>query len=343
MQTGKPFTAEEIRTIPMNFVVGKERSGTTLLQVLLNAHPNIAAPPESRFIVLLYTKYGAIKNWSDKNIHDFCHDLFKEGLFRNHWKINRDKLYAVLLSYKGTLSYAIVCKIIFLQWDESGKNITTLFDKNPVYYYFLPTLEKIFPEASYIHLVRDYRANIASHQRVFKIKRAGDLAYRWVKINELIEDGKLRNPDKYITLTYELLVSNPETSMKEICSFLRLPFSEKMVEDHTNSLYNSFKENTKERFKEMHGSLFQPINARHIDEWKEKLSPEETSEAEAVAGNYGMIKYGYSMVSAKPVKLAFTRLLFIKVKYIVVKIMYRIVFRNLTLYYFIRRKVWRDF
>jgi hypothetical protein len=343
MYTGKPITAEEVNAIPMNFVVGKERSGTTLLQVMLNAHPNIAAPPESRFIVLLYHKYGAIKNWSEKNINNFCNNLFEEGLIRNHWMIDRKKLYNQLLSVKDSLTYALVCKIVFLQWDKSGKQITLLFDKNPVYYYFLPILKNIFPEACYVHLVRDYRANIASHQRVFKIKRASDLAYRWIKINELVEAAKLCTPGKYFTLKYESLVSDPENCMKEVCVFLQIPFSDKMVEDHTASLYTSFKENKKERFKEVHGSLFQPINSTHINEWTGKLSPEEVRESEAIAGKYGLAKYGYLMSLNSPAKLNFLRLLFIKTKYVLNKTTYRIVFSNLTLYYFIKRKVWGDF
>jgi hypothetical protein len=343
MQTGNFITTEEINAIPMNFVVGKERSGTTLLQVMLNAHPNIVAPPESRFIVLLYHKYGSVKKWAEKDISDFCNDLFQEGLIRNHWLIDRKKLYDTLLSVKDALSYALLCKIVFLQWDKSGKQITLLFDKNPVYYYFLPTLEKIFPEARYIHLVRDYRANIASHKRVFKIKKASDLAYRWLQVNKLIETDKHRNPEKYCTLKYETLVSNPENSMKEICAFLRIPFSGKMMEGNTSSLYDSFKENKKERFREVHGSLFQPINSTHLNEWIKKLSDNEINDSEATAGKYGLATYGYIMTTKSPVKLNFLKLLFIKIKYTLNKTTYRIVFSNLTLYYFIKRKVWGDF
>ena len=51
-----------VEAVPMNFVIGKERSGTTLLQVMLNAHPNIVAPPESRFIIMFYFKYGSKTN-----------------------------------------------------------------------------------------------------------------------------------------------------------------------------------------------------------------------------------------------------------------------------------------
>jgi len=329
--------------MPMNFVVGKERSGTTLLQVMLNSNPQIVAPPESRFIVLLNTKYGSIKYWTEKNIRDFCNDLFREMLFKNHWVLDKNKLQDSLLSVKDSLTYPLVCKLLFLLNAGPGKEAVMLFDKNPIYYYFLPTLEKIFPDAKFIHLVRDYRANIASHQRVFKIKKAGDLAYRWVKINELAEDSKRRKPGKYFTLKYESLVTDPEAAMKGICSFLGIPFSDKMSKDHTESLYPTFKENKKPRFLEMHGNLLSPISSVHVDEWRKKLSDDEVAEAEAVAGEYGAANYSYPIVSGKPVKLNMLKLCFIKAKYSLIKITYHIVFSNLSLYYFVRRRIWRNF
>ena len=327
----------------MNFVVGKERSGTTLLQVMLNAHPNIVAPPESRFIVLLYNRYGSIKHWSEKNVYDFCNDLYLEWLFKQQWGMDKQKLCEILLSVRDSLSYPLLCKIIFLQWGGEDKEVTMLFDKNPIYYYFLPKLEKIFPEANFIHIVRDYRANIASHQRVFKIKKAADLAYRWLKINELVEKSKLRNIGRYFTLKYERLVIDPESSMKGICDFFKIPFSETLAKDHTSHIYSSFNENKQDRFREMHRSLFSPINAAHVDEWRDKLSLDEVMEAEAIAGEYGKVKYDYPMISAKPLKLNLLRVGVIKTKFFLIKIIYKMVFSRLHLYYFIRWRVWRDF
>jgi hypothetical protein len=334
---------ERINKIPMNFVVGKERSGTTLLQVMLNAHPNIVAPPESRFIILLYNRYGSIKKWSEKNVNDFCDDLYEEWLFKKQWGIEKLKLRDLFLSMKDLLSYPLVCKIIFIQWGGGGKDVKMLFDKNPVYYYFLPKLEMIFPEANFIHIVRDYRANIVSHQRVFKIKKAADLAYRWLKINELIEKSKIRKSGKYFTLKYETLVLEPESAMKGICDFFRIPFSENLAKDHTSHIYSTFNQNKQDRFREMHRSLFTPINAVHVDEWREKLSPDEVRESEAVAGEYGKIKYGYPIVSTIPAKMSMLRIFVIKIRYLLIRNTYRVVCSNLTLYYFIRRKVWRDF
>jgi hypothetical protein len=334
----------------MNFVIGKERSGTTLFQVMLNSHPNIVAPPESRFMVLLYGRYGSIKRWSGKNIDDFCNDLFREGLFTNQWQMDKNKLRLSLLSIKDFLTYPLVCKTVFLQWANSEKQVTILMDKNPIYYFFLPTLEKLFPDAKYIHLVRDYRAYLVSYRRVFSnlqnaytVKRSTDIVYRWMKVNMLIDESKIRNPGRYFTLKYETLVTAPESSMKEVCSFLGIPFSEKMTKDHTAALYPSFKENKNKRFREMHRSIYEPINLTYRDEWKEKLLPKEITQAESVAGEFGSAKYGYLLASNKPLKWNYFSSLYIKTKYLLIKRIYSMVFSNLTLYYFIRRRVWRNF
>jgi hypothetical protein len=334
---------ERIANMPMNFVMGKERSGTTLLQIMLNAHPNIAAPPETRFILLLKPKYGRITEWTEKNIHDFCNDLFVEGLFRIRWKMNKGDLVASLIAVREHLNYTLLCKTIFYLFAPAEKEVKLLFDKNPVYYYFLPELEKLFPSAKFIHLVRDYRANIASHKRVFNLKKASDLAYRWLKVNKLIEGRKARLPDKYITITYESLVTNPEDTMKAICTFLGLPYSDTMSQDQTKFMYPSFKELKGPRFLEVHGSLLEPINESHIDEWKQKLTPDEVMKAEAVAGEYGRKLYGYETVTKVRANIGPLQTVRIKIKYVGIMSLYKILFKNLPLYYFVKRKIWKDF
>src|SRR5581483_10481749 len=151
---------ERIGKMPMNFIAGKERSGTSLLQLMLNAHPNIVAPPESHFIVLLYPRYGKLRQWTERDIKNFCDDLYKEGLFRNQWKLNKETVLNSLLPLSRHLTYPIVCKMIYYFFAPEGKDVRLFFDKNPVYYYFLPQLEKMFLEARFIHIVRDYHSNI---------------------------------------------------------------------------------------------------------------------------------------------------------------------------------------
>ena len=247
-----------------------------------------------------------------------------------------------LLPVKQHLSYTLLCKAIYYLFSAPGKQITVLFDKNPIYYYFLPQLEQIFPEAKFIHLVRDYRANIVSHRRVFRVKSAADLAYRWLKVNKLIDARKKLSLNKYILLRYEDLVTSPEKSMKDMCSFIGIEYNAGMNRDHTKVLYPKFAEEKGNRFLEVHGSLLQPVNTKHIEEWKQKLSNAEIAEAEAIAGEYAEKMYGYKLTNT-PININPIRLLDIKARYIAIKSLYRFVFKRLRLYYYIKRNVWNDF
>jgi hypothetical protein len=344
MQSGKSFTTEEIKAIgaiPMNFVLGKERSGTTLLQLMLNTHANIVAPPESRFIILLYFRYGKTQKWTEEIIVNFCNDLFTEGLFKHFWGVDKNELLSVLVASKDMLSFSLICKIIFRLSSPGKQDVHIFFDKNPLYYYFLPELKNLFPEAKYIHLVRDYRANLVSHRRVFTVKKGTDIAYRWMKVNMLIEAAKRLSPGKYFTLTYESLVSNPEQKMKEVCSFLNLPYDKNMVQNHQSGMYSNFNRNKNEGFLKVHQNVFNPINSKHITEWEETLSAEELANVEAVAGEYGETKYGYKMKTLRNSKPA--GFLLMDLKYTAIKALYRKALSNPWLYWSIKKYVWRSF
>jgi hypothetical protein len=347
MQPGKYFTLKEIKSIgttPMNFVLGKERSGTTLLQLMLNAHSNIVAPPESRFIILLYYRYGRTKLWTEKIITSLCDDLFKEGLFRNFWGIDKQELKQILLASKDALTFPLVCKLIFRLSAPDKNEVHIYFDKNPLYYYFLPELNMLFPEAKYIHLVRDYRANLVSHRRVFTVKRGTDIAYRWMKVNMLVEEAKKHSPEKYYTLKYESLVSEPEKKMQDVCLFLNLPFEPAMAESHQSGMYSKFNTNKEKGFRKVHEKVFQPINAALIDSWRGRIPQMELSAVEAIAGKFGEAYYGYKQTNPDiKVKLGTLSYFMMDLKYRAIKTLYRKALSNFWLYYRIKRNVWRNF
>jgi len=347
MQSEKPFSADEIKaigSIPMNFVMGKERSGTTLLQVMLNAHTNIVAPPESRFIVILFYRYGKIKHWTEKILTRLCNDLFREGLFRNFWGIDKNILLSTLITSKDFLTFPLLCKIIFRLSSPEKKEVRIFFDKNPLYYYFLSELNQLFPEAKYIHLVRDYRANLVSHRRVFTVKNGTDIAYRWMKVNTLIEEEKKKFPDKFFTLTYESLVSDSNKKMQEVCQFLNLPFDATMVNNHQSGMYSKFNTNTQKGFRKVHEQVFQPINPSLIDTWKEKIPDEEITKVEAVVGKFAETMYGYrpANIQKKAGNKSSSHFM-MDMKYRIIKMLYREALAHLWLYYVIKRYVWRNF
>jgi hypothetical protein len=204
----------------------------------------------------------------------------------------------------------------------------------------MPQLKAYFPDAKYIHLVRDYRAIITSHRRVFMLKKIPDITYRWLKINMCIEEAKASNKENYFTLNYENLVSEPENSMTAICKFLDVPFYEKMAAQHSSGIYPGFNANNKKRFREIHQSLFTPISSSYANKWEKTLTTEEITEAENIAGDYAEKMYGYKKTS-KGGEHKNSVGFITKLKYNLINKMYFFVFNTPGLYFTIRTYIWK--
>jgi hypothetical protein len=291
---------DRINATPLNFIIGKERSGTTLLQVMLNAHPNIIAPPESRFIIIRYLRYGKKKKWSDKDVRSFCNELFEEKFILDYWNLDKEKLIASLSAVKDKLTYQLVAKLVFMQFDLNKTNVSVFIDKNPLYCGFVPDLVKIFPDAKFIHIVRDYRANVASHKKISWALNfdTADMAYRWMRINQFIEEAKAKAPQKWFSLKYESLVTDTEAVMKNVCGFLNVPFDKEMIEAHDKKIFPKYKEFTDDvGFMRFHETLFKSIDKTMIDKWKKELTAEDVKICDGIAGAYARKMYGYEPIS----------------------------------------------
>jgi hypothetical protein len=321
----------KIRNTPIMFILGKERSGTTMLQAMLNAHPNIVAPHESRIIIFMYARYGKVKQWTEKILEEFCTELYEETRFLVFWKLNKEELITDLFSVKDELTYGLIFKIIYCKM-APAKDIKLIFDKNPVYYLFVPELQKIFPEAKYVHIVRDYRDNIVSHQRVLPSKNPGQLAYRWLRINKHLEMHKLKAPSYWTSIKYEDLVTEPINHMEEICRFIGMPFYASMVEEFSSKLSPVFHENAdKKSFTKFHSNVYNPINTKPIAQWKEHMATEQVQIVESIAGPYGKQMYGYE-ISLPYQKPGTITLLKAKLVFTFFKTALRVIYRNRFIY-----------
>src|SRR5689334_21970982 len=103
---------ERIKSIPMFFIAGMGRSGTTLLQSLLDANAGILIPFESRLIITLNGKYAKVKHWSKSKILEFHNDLFCDAKYKTLWKVDHEKLKKDLLSVQESATFPLLCKIV---------------------------------------------------------------------------------------------------------------------------------------------------------------------------------------------------------------------------------------
>ena len=220
---------EDLSKVPFFFIVGRPRSGTTLLRTLFDAHPDVSIPPECQFIVNLYPKYGKITNWTKEDIISFYDELLPQWLF-DTWKMDNEKLKKALLSHTGENTYGTICKVVYKQYNSlfDKKELKFIGDKNPGYAIYSKLLLKIFPEAKFIHIIRDYRDNFVSIKNVdFELPLPSLVVQKWKYFfKKFNKDSKLK-PNAYRVIKYEDLVTNPELEMNNLNKFIGIDYDER--------------------------------------------------------------------------------------------------------------------
>ena len=107
-------------------------------------------------------------------------------------------------------------------------------DKTPMYMQYLPLLERLFPTARFVHLVRDGRDAALS----FLSMPAGIMTEGWghprdaegfacqwrTEVAAALALGRRVGPERYLELRYEDLVARPEDALQRICAFAGLPY-----------------------------------------------------------------------------------------------------------------------
>lgn len=303
---------------PIVFLVAKDRSGTTLLQTMLDSHPNICAPLESRFVLHYKQQYQNKKIWSQQDKKTFVENLNKEQKMALLWELNKEELQERLNHLPEKVDYGEICKQVYVSANSfHPKEMTKLIvDKNPLYALMLPFIHNIFPDARYIHLVRDYRANVNSVRSLFKGASLKKLAMGWTLANKEIEKWKEKYPEKFITLTYEELLTNPKEELGSLLEFLDLEFHPNMLTYHTRiahaiAAYVERAPDTRtKRVREIgiatvHKNLSKPIVPSFKDKWKECLSEKEIKILDRYCGEFAKT-YGYFPISdgqTKPAKI----------------------------------------
>jgi protein-tyrosine sulfotransferase len=312
-----PISVEEleyIRNIQMVFILGKGRSGTSLLQNLLDAHPAIVGGPESKFAVVFYPRFAHIKKWKESDIIDFIELLYIEPLFSTLWHIDKKELTKAFLSVAEYANYALLCKMVYYQLRRGKENLLYISDKNPEYVLYVDTILKIFPNAKFIHIVREPRDNIYSQLTSFKEKNTIFRANQWLRYNEIIEERKKKEPGRYLTVLYEKLVGNTEATMKLVCEYLQVPFVNGMVQNQSPEWLTSHQERVGVTDKEntIHRNLLKPINTSNVGKWKNKMNPYDQAVTEIITGDFAKKNYGYeidSKQSDKSIKVSSLSLL----------------------------------
>jgi hypothetical protein len=201
-------------------------------------------------------------------------------------ELHRDALQDEIHAYKSELTFHRLCKLIYLHSRSAFEKdrIRIVGDKNPRYSFFIPQLKRLFPEARFIHLVRDFRDNLVSVQRASRnIKESGNpyvAMGRWCLYNRVILRQQKRDPGKFHRVKYEELIRTPEKVVQELCAFLEVDYDPGMLH-YREGLSGSFED---PRFSALHQSLQTPFDLSKIGEWKGVLQQRTVIRCEVLGG-----------------------------------------------------------
>ncbi|MGI9235082.1 MAG: sulfotransferase family protein [Woeseiaceae bacterium] len=264
------------------FLVGMPRSGTKLFRDMLNRHPAVAIFPfESHFFPFFnqrFATYGDIA--SRKRFSKLYADLHQMNFFK---KMNSRDLSISESSWFENLQGSEF-KDVLRAYFECYAQLTDshiVGDKTPAYITQAPLLLELFPNAQFIHIVRDPRDYVISMRKAWN-QNMTRATQRWKQGIRKFHDDMDKQSAKYLEVKYESLVSEPRQCLERACDYLEIPFDERMLvlEEPTENLGDA------------KGVL--NVVRDNFDKWKTQLSHQEVQTVESIAGAL-MEELGYDV------------------------------------------------
>lgn len=277
----------------MPVVVGAPRSGTTLLRLMLDSHPELAIPPETGFLVAARKLRGR-------------GDRLRERFFRTvtgfppeapawaDFGIAADDFRQALREIEPFTASAGFRAFYRLYAARHGK--PRWGDKTPIYCLEIGLIRRVLPEARFVHIIRDGRdVALSLREQWFTPGREmATLAKYWMRCVAGARRAGRGRAD-YLEVRYEELVRDPAPVLAGICRFLELEWHPAVLAHHTRARARLGEHTGRtapdgtalltrdQRLRQQESSLRAPDPTR-IGGWRTGMLPAERAEFERVAG-----------------------------------------------------------
>ncbi|MEG4066112.1 sulfotransferase [Microcoleus sp. Pol11C2] len=204
------------------FLVGSPRSGTTMLQSLLAAHPEVISFPESKFFhYLLYKKFAG-------KLPGRMEAFFKDEISRPELLQDFDD--------SQTVATKVSWFVGVLDGLAAEQNKSIWLEKTPEHIYFIEDIQRLLPDAKFIHILRNSMDTIASlHEAT---RNSHDLwgpgwdlnhcIHRWKEA--MLISHKYAKNSNHILVKYEEILDNKVKKLEEICDFMKIEYDDRMLE-----------------------------------------------------------------------------------------------------------------
>ncbi|MEM9166569.1 MAG: sulfotransferase [Planctomycetota bacterium] len=265
------------------FIVGSPRSGTTLLQTMLMQAPGVTIPPETHFVSLTYDRrriHGPIE--TDAGWLAGTEAILKRNALAE-FPIADDRL-RERLAEPGPRTYARMLTnwlSLCAEHAEAG----TVGEKSPGHTEHIPRLAEWFPDARFVHIVRDPRDVALSHAEVWD-RSTLQAALRWRFDQRLVRSAGGLLEHRIRTVRYEDLVAEPAGTIRAAAAFLGIEFVEAMT-DPSNRTQTGFAAYEKHK-----QQTLEKVTTSRIQRYKGKLAASAVAEIQLLCGRE-MRRLGY--------------------------------------------------
>ena len=216
------FMYTEKKPTQLVFVGGPPRSGTTLMENVLDSHPDILGVPEFKHLWQIIDLRNELnKSVSRQLIHDFCDQNQVDS------------------QIKYLIDHLMISIINNTEVNKKGAQI--LAEKTPMNVLVFQELAELYPYAKFVLVLRDPRGIINSlmHVKMKAIENGAkpphicrDLSAAIMHTKKHVQAGldfKNNHTNRLFTCFYEDLVLEPDQETKRICEFLEVPWSDSML------------------------------------------------------------------------------------------------------------------
>jgi hypothetical protein len=208
-----PLLRDEGRAVAP-FIVGVNRSGTTLLRLMLDAHPDLAIPPETHFLPELIRR----ANHGNTRLR-----IIRSLTAHPRWGdfgVDPKDLRKRTREIKPLSATAVARAFYELYAESQGK--PRWGDKTPRYMRSMPRIARALPEARFVHIIRDGR-DVAISQAERSLEERDtpveEAAERWARRIEAAREAG-REMDVYMEVRYEDLVAEPERELRRVLELI---------------------------------------------------------------------------------------------------------------------------
>ncbi|BBG30309.1 sulfotransferase family protein [Zymobacter palmae] len=290
---------------------GENRSGTTLLSVVLDSHPSLVVGPEIDFTEPVNlgphildacdfmdgheedlkgaTKASIPEQWFD-GVH-FVAQCERFGLHRDDVR----RLVTTLMAECGSELVSLMdrCRLVdaigTLRCQQTGAQRWGLKLQRKIK--DIAAYAAFWPNAQFIHIIRDGRDLAASHLKTvpdWGYPTVTDAAHGWLEI--VAHTRQAAPAERYLEIRYEDLVTRPRDTAQRMLSLLNLPWNDALLHhaDQGHSLFDTPWGHPAA------DAASQPLYTGRNGRYLQDLTPQQIVEFERIAGDE-LVRLGYGL------------------------------------------------